>query len=192
MKTTWQGLARILKRGGVAVIPTDTLYGIVGSALNKKTVERIYTIKSRDERKPFIILITSYKDLEKFGVMLPQDSFKKFWPGKVSVVLPCTSAWGQKKFAYLHRGTYANSFRMVGPRNKNLFNLIRSVGPLVAPSANPQGLAPALNVRQARKYFGNKVDAYICGGARDSLPSTLVEYKDGEFKVLRQGSVIVK
>ena len=104
------------------------------------------------------------------------------------MVLPCT----EKKLEYLHRGTKTIAFRMIGPRNKNLFKILRSVGPLVAPSANPQGLPPAKKRSEARKYFGKAVDAYVCLGTRDSKPSTLIEYKKGKLVVLREGAVKIK
>jgi L-threonylcarbamoyladenylate synthase len=192
MKTTWQNVAKILKHGGVAVIPTDTLYGVVGSALSEKTVERIYDVKGRDDNKPCIVLITDYKDLEKFGVIYNQKDLERFWPGKVSVILPIENNIIQKKFEYLHRGTYGISFRMISSRNRNLFKLIKEVGPLIAPSANPQGLEPAENITQAKKYFGDSVDFYVSSGTKKSKPSTLVSYKDGKFTVLRQGAVIIK
>ncbi len=53
---------KILKDGGVGVLPTDTLYGLVGSALREKTVERIYKIKNRSAGNPFIILISKIKE----------------------------------------------------------------------------------------------------------------------------------
>jgi L-threonylcarbamoyladenylate synthase len=192
MKTTWQSRAKILKNGGVAVIPTDTLYGVVGSAFLQKTVERIYDIKGRDYNKPCIVLITDYKDLETFGVTYNQKDLERFWPGKVSVILPIENKINQKKFEYLHRGTYGISFRMISSRNRNLFKLIKEVGPLIAPSANPQGLEPAENITQAKKYFGDSVDFYVSSGTKKSKPSTLVSYKDGKFTVLRQGAVIIK
>ena len=74
----------------------------------------------------------------------------------------------------------------------NLFNLIKKVGPLVAPSANPQGLNPAQNVWEAKKYFGNKIDMYMCGGTRTGQPSTVVEIKNGKMKIIRQGSAQIK
>jgi L-threonylcarbamoyladenylate synthase len=191
---TWLEATKILNNGGVAVIPTDTLYGLVGSAFSTEAVERIYRIKGRDDNKPCIILITSYEDLDMFGVEYKegQKLLHNFWPGKVSVILPIKSKSSQNKFTYLHKDTDTLSFRMIGSRNKNLFNLINTVGPLVAPSANPQGLEPAENITQAKKYFGDSVDFYVSSGTKKSKPSTLVLYKNGKFTVLRQGAVIIK
>ena len=83
---------RIIKNNGVGVLPTDTLYGVVGSAFSKKAVARIYKLRKRNLKKPLIILIHSLADLSLFGV-LPGVKDKKilraFWPGKISVIIPC-------------------------------------------------------------------------------------------------------
>ena len=65
---TWQdeNLMETLKNGGVAVMPTDTIYGLVGRAENKETVEGIYKIKNRNPEKSFIILIGNINELSKF------------------------------------------------------------------------------------------------------------------------------
>ena len=191
MNNNWQKTEKILIKGGVAIIPTDTIYGIVGQALSKDVVKRIYKIKGRDDYKPFITLISSYKDLEIFGVKVGKEQAKilaKFWPGKVTVILPCLS----KKFEYLHRGVKSIAFRMIGPKNKNLLNLIKKVGPLVAPSANPQEKKHADNIKQAKEYFGDRIDLYLSSGTRKGKSSTLVKFDDDKLVVLRQGDVAIK
>ena len=191
MNLSWQKAEKILKNDGVVILPTDTLYGITGLALSKKVIERIYKIKGRDEKKPFIVLITSYKDLELFGVKIREKQAKileKFWPGKVTVVLPCPSI----KFEYLHRGVMSIAFRMISGINKNLYNLIKKVGPLVAPSANPSDLKYAETIAQPEKYFENKVDLYIDKGAKKGKSSTLVKFDNDKLVVLRQGEVLVE
>ena len=192
MKNNWQkvypnqwGRAKqVLKRGGVIVAPTDTLYGILACAFDKKAVEKVYKIKGRDEGKPFIILITNIKDLNKFGVKHSNilQNIGMFKGKKISMILPCEN----KKFAYLHRGKKSLAFRVVSKRNKNLCKLINEVGPLVAPSANPQGLTPAKTIKQARDYFGTKVDLYINAGVKDSKPSTIISFLEKEPKILRK------
>jgi L-threonylcarbamoyladenylate synthase len=191
MKTNWQKATEILKNDGVVILPTDTLYGIVGKALSKKTVERIYKIKGRDEKKPFLVLISSYKDLELFGVKIGDKQAKileKFWPGKVTVVLLCPSV----KFEYLHRGAKSIAFRMIGPKNINLHNIIKKTGPLVAPSANPSDLKHAETITEARNYFGDKIDLYLSGGIKKGKSSTLVKFNNNKLIVLRQGEVLIK
>ena len=65
-----KGIKKILLNHGVGVLPTDTLYGLVGSALSKKAVARIYKLRRRNPQKPFIILISSLADLKLFNIKL--------------------------------------------------------------------------------------------------------------------------
>ncbi|MDA2936288.1 L-threonylcarbamoyladenylate synthase [Patescibacteria group bacterium AH-259-L05] len=179
-------IKKILQQGGVGVIPTDTIYGLVGSALNRQTVERMYTLRQRDLKKPMIILIGSLKDLKLFNITIDKGVtkwLKTLWPGKVSIILPCKN----KKFSYLHRGKYTLAFRL--PDVKSLQNLLHYTGPLVAPSANIAGKSPAITIAQAKKYFGNTIDFYVDKGKHVSSPSTLIQIKHNNIVVKRQGTV---
>ncbi|GEM_PF-220373 len=172
----------VLLRGGVVVMPTDTTYGVVGSALNEKAVNEIYRLRKRDLDKPFIVLIADRKDLKKFGVVLTEVQSKildKVWPGPVSVILSCPP----DKLAYLHRGKKTLAFRL--PQKPELQRLLRQTGPLVAPSANPQGHPVAKDISEARAYFGYHVGFYQDGGTVVASPSRLIDITDGTEKVLR-------
>lgn len=176
-------VAPILKQGGVGILPTDTLYGLVGSADSEAAVERIYKLKKRRADKPSIILISDIKDLAKFGIKpspLVKEKLNEWWPGPVSVVLGGVSG----KFRYLHRGRGSLAFRL--PRAPKLLKLIRQTGPLVAPSANIENQKPAHSITEARKYFGDKIDFYVAGGKLEGGPSALVSLgSDGRMKILR-------
>lgn len=167
----YKKIIRILKNGGIGVMPTDTIYGLVGSVFSKKTVERIYKIKKRNKKKKLIVLISSISNLKKFGIQYPNkleyvSMLKKIWPGKVSVILGDTA------------------FRL--PAKKSLIEIIKKTGPLVAPSANPEGRKPAKNIIEAKKYFGDKVDFYLSGGMIKGKPSALIKIdKNGKIKILR-------
>ncbi len=179
-------ISEIIKKNGVGVLPTDTLYGLVGSAFSKEAVDRIYDLKSRNEKKSLIILISSIEDLEKFGVKITESAKKfmeKFWPGKVSIVLP----FNNKQLSYLDRMGGTLAFRF--PKKEDLIKLIKEVGPIVAPSANPEGLAPAKDIDEARIYFDDRVDFYVDGGKIESEPSTLVKIDGDKIEVLREGAV---
>lgn len=186
MKFNWIKAEEILKNDGIVVLPTDTLYGIVVRALSKKALKKLYEVKNRIENKPFIVLITSYTDLEIFGIKIDKNHknfLERIWPGRVSVIFPCYL----NKWKYVHRGVESIAFRMIGVQNKNLFNLIKNVGPIVAPSANKEGQKPAENITEAKKYFNNEVDLYINSGKRKFKPSTLIKFKNNDFIILRQG-----
>lgn len=191
IKSNKNQVIKSLNAGGVAVIPTDTIYGIVAQAIDKKAVCHVYGIKGRDNAKPLIVLINNLESLKIFGVKLTQLQkifLDKYWPGKVSVILPVN----KNKFKYIHRGSNSIAFRMVGPVNRNLFSIIESVGPIVAPSANPQGLIPATCIHKAHKYFGTTVDVYLDGGTKKSTASTVVDYTKDKPKILRQGIAKIK
>ena len=184
--------------GGVGVLPTDTLYGIVGSARNRTTVQRIYRLRKRDSKKPMIILIASIDDMAPFGVRTTTDIkkiLKKVWPGAVSVVLPTKRSNDPrtndaiKKFAYLHRGTKTLAFRV--PKPLWLRGLLAKTGPLFAPSANVEGKPPAKTVREAKKYFGDSIQFYIDAGKRTAQASTLIKFENGAPVILRKGATPV-
>lgn len=175
-----------LRRGKIGIIPTDTLYGLVGQALEKKIVERIYDVRQRTPEKPLIILIAALDDLKLFGIKVDRQMkaiLEKYWPGQVSVILPCK----YKKFHYLHRGTGGLAFRL--PANESLREILLQTGPLVAPSANHEGKKPAINLAAARKYFGDRVDFYYGSGRLQSPPSTLIKIIRGKIEVMREGAV---
>jgi L-threonylcarbamoyladenylate synthase len=175
-------IANYLLNGAVAIIPTETLYGILCKAKNKQTVEKIYQIKGRNPNKPVIILIGHIDDLKIFKIKLSKwqkTQIKKYWPGKVSIILPCF----EDKFEYLHRGTESLAFRL--PKDHLLGKLLKITGPLIAPSANPEGKVPGLTIKEIQKYFGEKIDLYVNGGERNSPPSTLISLLDDKLQVFR-------
>ena len=185
-------LIEILLGGGVVVMPTDTIYGLVGSALNKKTVERVYNIRKRAPEKPCIILIGDIKELEIFFIILSLEQKKvieKYWftigrtevPGPVSFILDCAD----DKFEYLHRGTKTLAFRL--PLQADLRDFLKNTGPLIAPSANPEGFSSAIDVAKAKEYFADLVDLYIDGGEIVGKASKVIKlHKDGSAIILRE------
>jgi len=179
-------IIEILKKEGVGVLPTDTQYGLVGSAFSRRAVTKIYDLKSRIEKKSLIVLISSIDDLNMFGVEInePAKAFmEKFWPGKVSIVLP----FHNNRLYYLDKMGGTLAFRF--PNKKSLINIIKDTGPLVAPSANPEGYPPATNIMEARRYFYKWIDFYVDGGDLVSDPSTIVKIIGDKIEVIREGAV---
>lgn len=175
-----------LMNNKIAVLKTDTLYGLVARADSPDAVEEIYGLKKRDSQKPLIILISSIEQISLFDVALDESIKKKlanFWPGKVSIILDVKKR--AQQLEYLHRGSYSLAFRL--PQKKNLTDLIGITGPLVAPSANPQGMEPAVNIAQAKEYFGNSIEYYLDEGeVFDNTPSKIIKISPcGEIIVVR-------
>jgi L-threonylcarbamoyladenylate synthase len=171
----------ILLSGGIGIIATDTIYGAVGQALNPVTVQRIYRLKKRTPTKPFITLIHSLADLTLFGVTIDEtikNIADTYWPGPVSIIVDCP----HDDFEYLHRGTRTLAFRM--PAKKELRDLITYTGPLVAPSANPEGLTPSATIDEAKAYFNSEVDFYQAGIV-NSKPSKIIRITHGHEEIIR-------
>ncbi|MDD4990318.1 MAG: Sua5/YciO/YrdC/YwlC family protein, partial [Candidatus Pacebacteria bacterium] len=121
-------IVKILKNGGVGILSTDTLYGLVGSALSKKAVERIYKLKKRGVGKPFIILISKISDLKLFEVELNEkekEVLRRFWPGPISIVLKCPNL--TREMSYLRPLNQTLAFRC--PNLKWLNVLLKKTGP---------------------------------------------------------------
>jgi len=191
MEKSIEKIIERLNDGNIGVIASDTLFGLVGRASNAEIVEKIYTIKKRDVHKPCIILINDIKQLDDFYVILNarfQDFLQKVWPGPVTVILRIDEQY-LEQYEYLHRGTGELTFRL--PDNARLQKVIEGVGPIIAPSANPEGKTPAVSVEDIRKYFGDDVDIYI--DPKDTpytgQPSTIIKIKDDTINLIREGVI---
>lgn len=178
-----QTATEILTREGIGILATDTLYGIVGSALYPEVAERIYNVKKRNNAKPLIVLIAKIEDIEQFGIILSEKlitDLNNYWPGPYSILLPVTS----DKFEYLHRGTNKIAFRL--PNKPNLIKTLIKTGPLVAPSANIEGMPPAKTIQEAQNYFGDKVDFYINEGNIENKASTILSFNGNKIIIERE------
>ena len=104
-------LSSVLKKGGIAVIPTDTIYGIIARARSPRAVARLYRLRRKTPKKPFIILIDSIASVQDLGIRLTSTQkifLERVWPGKVSVIFPCPA----KQFSYLHLKTKTLALRL--------------------------------------------------------------------------------
>lgn len=162
--------------GGIAVVRTDTLYGLVARADDEQAVAKVYAAKGRNPNKSCIILVAesaqAYGDISKV-VYEPSK------PTSVLVEAPYAPPWLLRENTQLaHRIPNLGWLQWV----------IERTGPLIAPSANPEGEPPAATIEQAEQYFGDAVDLYVDGGEvpADVPPSRLVRiHDDGTIERLR-------
>ena len=164
MNTNTDALTSItaaLQNDGVAVVRTDTIYGIIALASSRVAVEKVYTVKRRNPAKQCIVLVTKPEDVPVYAQYIKQYSLDSELP--TSVVVPASD-----EPEWLLRGGDAIAYRVV--RDPFLRRVVETVGPVIAPSANPEGEPPARTIEEAERYFGRLVDAYIDGG---EVPETV-------------------
>lgn len=169
-----------LNRGGIIVGRTDTIYGLLARSDKPSAVERIYLLKNRNQAKPCIILINNTEQLTKFGIIRDDiERAKPFWPAPITLILQT-----KKAPEYLSRGGSSLAFRL--PDSREMRKLIAQTGPLVAPSANPEGMPPALTLNQAKSYFSETIDFYVGDNhIANSQASTILELKTTMVKQIR-------
>lgn len=174
-----------LKSGAVAVIPTDTVYGLACSAQDHVAVARLYALKHRHQ-KPGTIIAANVDQLVDLGI--PRRYLKPiadYWPNPLSVVVPIGFSHQE-----LHLGKMSLAVRI--PKHEGLQQLLTATGPLLTSSANLPSEPVALNVDQAKKYFGGEVDFYVDGGdLTGHRPSTIIRVVDDAIEVLREGAVSI-
>jgi L-threonylcarbamoyladenylate synthase len=182
-KITDSELRDALLAGKIGVLPTDTLYGVVCSAVDRQAVNKLYGLKSR-QSKPGTIVAASIDQLVELGLKRRYlTAVSQFWPNPISLVIPT----GNQDLQYLDQGLGTIAVRIVD--DKNIVGLLNVTGPLLTSSANLPGEAPAVNIAQAQNYFADTVDFYVDGGDLSSrLPSTLIRIVDDAVVVLREGA----
>ena len=168
--------------GEIAVIPTDTVYGVVARAADPQAVARLYKLKHR-EGKPGTLVAANIDQLIELGVGCEHlMAIEHLWPGAVSVIIPC-----DQNLFYIHQGTDSLAIRI--PDDERLLALLQQTGPLLTSSANQPGEPPATTVAEAKAYFGDQVDWYEDGGLVNREPSTVIKIVDNAIEVVRQGVV---
>lgn len=179
MNKDLENAAKALRANKPVVVRTETLYGIIALATSRAAVEAVYEAKSRDLSKQCIVLVSDANEVGEYASVVARYSGEDNPPTSVVV-----SATGEPE--WLLRGGSSIAYRVT--RSQFLKELIKEVGPVIAPSANLEGLAPASNIAQAIKYFGDKVGAYIDGGevsARVQASRIIEVAPDGSEREIR-------
>lgn len=158
-----------LLSGGIAVLRTDTIYGVVARANDKEACERIYAVKGRDASKACIVLIAN--DAQIWD-QASREAFVQASQGigsePTSIIVPS----GTMTPEWIPHESNTVAFRI--PNKPALVKLLLSTGPLIAPSANPAGDTPAETIEQAEAYFSDSVDLYVDGGSTKGVSASRV------------------
>lgn len=170
---------KVLESGGVAVFPTETVYGIGVAADCADALEKLRELKSRPAPKPFQMLASDIEMARKIGAVFNAHSrglALAYWPGPLTLVVP--------------DGTGSGTLGIRVPDSPFALALCQALGqPVISSSANRAGMPPALDADSA-DVFGGGVDLLIdAGPVVEGIPSTVVECREDGFTVLREGGI---
>lgn len=178
----------LLREGKLVAIPTETVYGLAGNALNTEAVLAIFKAKERPHFDPLIVHVHDLDQVEKYAYW-GDDRLRKlaerFWPGPLTLLLP-------KKDVIPHLVTSGSDKVAIRvPANELTLEVLRKIDfPLAAPSANPFGYVSPTNALHVQKQLGEKIDYILDGGdCKVGLESTIIGVEDDELCVFRLGGL---
>lgn len=180
-------IVSVIDSGGLVVMPTDTVYGIMGDATNIEVIRKVYESKMRSYSKPLILLMDSYEMIKEYTANITEledGIIKKYLPGAVTIIL--------EKNEKVSNLITANS-RYVGvriPDNNELLEIIGKLGrPIISTSANISEEKTITNVEMLEDSLKEKIDYIYDGGFVNEAASTIVKVQDNMVKILREGKV---
>lgn len=181
--------SRVLRRGGIVVYPTDTIYGIGCDALNERSVRRILKLKGRPREKGFLVLVAAKDWLHRLALSVPSEAeelLETFWPGPLTVLVEAADQVPEPLL---------DPERRLGvrlPAPPFLQQWIQHAGvPIVSTSANLSGEPYRGDLNYLRTTFLPRVDLFLeCSDPRTmhSAPSTVVDLTRRPFRIVRRGA----
>ncbi len=181
--------ARVIKKGGVCVIPTETAYGLAASIQNERALEKIYEIKKRPLHKPLLILVEELSQAPVEISRIPSYVFKiieRFWPGPLTLLLPAT----RDASSFLTGGSQKVGLRISS--HPVAMELVKRVGqPVTATSANLSGMDLSKTISQVKEQLHHiEPDYYLdAGEIPPGPPSTIVDCQDSGPVIIRPGAI---
>lgn len=178
----------VIKAKQLAIVPTDTVYGIIGDALDEAVIHKVYEAKKRDYSKPLILMVCDISMLKKYVLEindLEQRLIERFWPGKLTILF---------KKNELISDLITSGSDLVGirfPDNKELVDVIKKLDkPLISTSCNISTRDVITNVSLIEKELLDKISyVYDCGEMSD-VSSTIVQVVDNKINILREGELV--
>lgn len=183
--------AEVLSRKGVVGLPTETVYGLAGDALEPEAVAKIYEAKERPSFDPLIVHIGDLSWLPKLtrssqtSSLVLETLMKRFWPGPLTILFSKSDAVPD----LLTAGLQTVAIRM--PRHPLFMEILRAFGkPLAAPSANRFGRVSPTRAEHVFDELKGKIPLILDAGPTIvGLESTIVRVEQEKIEILRQGPV---
>lgn len=180
---------KILQDGGIVIFPTDTAFGIGCRIDNEKAVERLFEVRRRPSEKATPVLVDTVKMAQDYLEPIPPDVIQKliepFWPGALTIILPCL----EEKVPKLVRGG-GPTLGVRIPKHAITRQIIRNLGiPIIGSSANFAGEMTPFKFDELNPDLVKKVDFVVNGECLDKKPSTVVDCSVKPWRILREGAV---
>jgi L-threonylcarbamoyladenylate synthase len=182
-----QAAAETLRRGGVVVVPTDTVYGLAARPDDRDAVEAVYRAKGRPEGMHLPVLAASIDQVSALGVEMTDAARAlagRWWPGPLTLAFGFGT--GADRPAWL-AGRDEVAVRL--PDHDFLRDLLRVTGPLLVTSANAHGAPTPRAAGDVAASLGESVDLIVDGGPLTEVPSTLVNVHGPGAVVEREGVI---
>lgn len=181
----------LLEDGKIVAIPTETVYGLSGNALDINSVSQIFAIKKRPNFDPLIVHTFSIEALQTFVTEIPEQALllaQKFWPGPLTLLLPKKNNIPDLVTSGLDRV----AVRI--PNHPLTLELLKSLDfPLAAPSANPFGYISPTTAQHVADQLGDDIEYILDGGpCTVGVESTIIGWENGIATVMRVGGLSIE
>ena len=188
LKAELEAAVRLLCEGGVAAIPTDTLYGLACDAFNSGAIERVFAIKERPEGMALPVLLSEVEQLSMVALEVPEASLKlagAYWPGPLTLIVQRAGVLP----ARLTAGQTTVAVRV--PDHPVPRELARRLGrPITGTSANISGSANPQSLEELRRQVGDRVDCVVTTGPTPAgTASTIVDLTGDGPRLIREGAI---
>lgn len=177
--------AQILKEGCLIAFPTETVFGFGVIYDNKKSYNRLISVKRRPPEKPFTLMLSDVEDIEKYAHVdeRAKKLINKYMPGQFTIILKAKESL--PSYCVSSEGNVGIRI----PDYDLVRNLIRETEkPLLVPSANKSGESPLTKSDDVISIFDREIDGIIIGESTSKVPSTIV-LVDKAIKVIREGLI---
>ena len=183
-----QEAARIIMRGGIAVYPTETIYGIGVRFDDQQALQRLFELKNRDQNKPVLLLLSSADDLALISNRVPPEArilTERFWPGPLTLVVPAAP-----DLSVLVTGAGPSIGCRVSS-NASAAALVPACGmPITSTSANLSGGANPTSISDIPDDVIARADVVIdAGPTPGSTASTVYDISQKPFRCIRPGVI---
>ncbi len=177
----------VLSKGKIAILPTDTVYGLTGDATNLKAIKLANDIKKREKPQPLLILVSSIEMLKKYTKNISNlelEIINKYWPNKLTILFEKNDLLSDELTA---SSPYVG-VRM--PNNKLLLDIMKKYDkPLLSTSANIHSKDVITKISLLEHEMKENVSYIYDEGELSTTASTLIKVENGKIKILREGEL---